>query len=99
MDHINASFIVGQSHNQTVSTNHNFLREKRAKAELQQGPSACQPSTLLLGQTGLPLCTFVVRLLVSDAGGGGGSTAYVLYKRVGKWQPHLSHIRCSVVFV
>ena len=35
-----------------MSTDHNFLREKRAKAESNGGPSVYQPNTLLLGQTG-----------------------------------------------
>ena len=41
----------GQSH-KTVSTDHNFRREKRAEADLNCGPSAYQPNALLLGQTG-----------------------------------------------
>ena len=35
----------------TVSTNHNFWRERRAEAVLNQGPSAYQPTALPLGQT------------------------------------------------
>ena len=35
-----------------MSTNHNFWRERRAKAVLNRGPSAYQPNALLLGQTG-----------------------------------------------
>ena len=38
----------GQSH-KTVSTDHNFWSEKRAKADSNQGPSAYQPNTLPLG--------------------------------------------------
>ena len=41
----------GQSH-KTVPTDHNFWRERRAKADLNQGPSAYQPNALPLGQTG-----------------------------------------------
>ena len=41
----------GQSH-KTVSTDHNFWRERRAKADWHRSPSAYQPNTLLLGQTG-----------------------------------------------
>ena len=38
----------GQGH-KTVSTNHNFLRERRADADSIRGPSAYQPNTLPLG--------------------------------------------------
>ena len=41
----------GQSH-KIVSRDHNFWRERRADADSNQGPSAYQPNTLLLGQTG-----------------------------------------------
>ena len=42
----------GQSH-RTVSTNHNLFEEKvRAEAVSNRGPSAHQPNTLPLGQTG-----------------------------------------------
>ena len=41
----------GQSH-KTVSTDHNFLRERRAEADLYQGSSAYQPNALPLSQTG-----------------------------------------------
>ena len=43
----------GQSH-KTVSTDHNFSRERRAEADSNRGPSAYQPNALLLGQTGSP---------------------------------------------
>ena len=35
----------------TVSTDHNFWRERKGKADSNRGPSAYQPNTLLLGQT------------------------------------------------
>ena len=41
----------GQSH-KTVPTKHNFLRERRAEAVSNRGPSAYQPNALPLGQTG-----------------------------------------------
>ena len=41
----------GQSH-KTVSTDHNFWRERRAETDSNRGPSAYQPSALPLGQTG-----------------------------------------------
>ena len=41
----------GQSH-KTVSTDHNFWRERRAEADSNWGPSAYQPNALPLGQTG-----------------------------------------------
>ena len=41
----------GQSH-KIVSTEHNFWRERRAEADSNLGPSAYQPNTLPLGQTG-----------------------------------------------
>ena len=50
--HFNVSLIVrGQSH-KTVSTNHNFWRERRAEAVSNRRPSAYQPTALPLGQTG-----------------------------------------------
>ena len=45
----------GQSH-KTVSTDHNFWRERRAEADSNQSPSAYQPNALLLGQTGSLAC-------------------------------------------
>ena len=39
-----------QSH-KTVSTDHNFWRKRRAKADSNQSPSAYQPNTISLGQT------------------------------------------------
>ena len=44
-------YCEGQSH-KTASTDHNFWTERRAEADLNQGPSAYQPNTLLKGQTG-----------------------------------------------
>ena len=41
----------GQSH-KTVSTDHNFCRERRVEADSNRGPSAYQPNALPLGQTG-----------------------------------------------
>ena len=41
----------GQSQ-KTVSTDHNFWRERRAEADSNRGPSAYQPNALPLGQTG-----------------------------------------------
>ena len=41
----------GQSHKR-VCTDHNFLRERRAEADSNRGPSAYQPNALPLGQTG-----------------------------------------------
>ena len=51
--HFNVPLIVRDklSH-KTVSTNHNFRRERRAEAVLNRGPSAYQPTALPLGQTG-----------------------------------------------
>ena len=45
-----------------MSTEHNFLRGRRAEADLNRGPSAYQPKALPLGQTGsqfslLSLCS------------------------------------------
>ena len=52
----------GQSH-KTVSTDHNFWRERRAEADSNRGPSAYQPNALPLGQTGsledVPLVEFI----------------------------------------
>ena len=41
----------GLSH-KTVSTDHNFSRERRAEADSNRGPSAYLPNALPLGQTG-----------------------------------------------
>ena len=49
--HFNVSLIVRDSH-KTMSTNHNFWRERRAKAVSNRSPSAYQPNALTLGQTG-----------------------------------------------
>ena len=38
----NVSLIVWDSH-KTASTDHNFLTERRAEADSNRGPSACQP--------------------------------------------------------
>ena len=43
----------GQSH-MTMSPDHNFLRERRAEAVSNRGPSAYQLNALPLGQTGSP---------------------------------------------
>ena len=41
----------GTESENTVFTDHNFWRERRAKADVNQGPSAYQPNALPLGQT------------------------------------------------
>ena len=41
----------GQSH-KTVSTDHNFRRERRAETDSNRGPSAYKPNALPPGQTG-----------------------------------------------
>ena len=51
--HFNVSLIVRDKVTiKTVSTNHNFRRERRAEAVWNRGPSAYQPTALPLGQTG-----------------------------------------------
>ena len=54
----------GQSF-KTVSIDHNFWRERRAEADLNQGPSAYQPNALLLGQTGSRLSSGTICFLYS----------------------------------
>ena len=49
----------GQSH-RTMSTDHNFRRERRAEADSNRGPSAYQPNALPLGQTGSQSNTMVL---------------------------------------
>ena len=50
-----------QSH-KTVSTDHNFSRERRAETVSNRGPPAYQSNALPLGQTGSPkYCLFVYR--------------------------------------
>ena len=49
--HFNVSNCEEQSH-KTVSTDHNFGRKRRAKADTNQGPSAYQANAFLLSQTG-----------------------------------------------
>ena len=59
-----------QSH-KTVSTDHNFWSERRTEADSNRGPSAYQPTTLPLGQTGsLALRTCGSRLLTGVYCGG-----------------------------
>ena len=50
--HFNASFIVRDKVTKTVSTDHNFSRERRGEADSNLGPSAYQPNALPLGQPG-----------------------------------------------
>ena len=52
--HFNVSVGSGGQSHETVSTNHNLfeLRERRAEAVSNCGPSAYQPNALPLGQTG-----------------------------------------------
>ena len=50
--HFNISLIVRVKVTKTVSVNGSFGRERRAKVELKQGPSAYQSNTLPLGETG-----------------------------------------------
>ena len=49
----------GQSH-RTMSTDHNFRRERRAEADSNRGPPAYQPNALPLGQTGSQSNTMVL---------------------------------------
>ena len=60
----------GQSH-KTVSIDHNFLRERRAEADSNRGPSAYQPNALPLRQTGSrglhpQACTYMYRSMPVD---------------------------------
>ena len=57
----------GQSH-ETVSTDHNFSRERRAEADLNQSPSAYQPNALPLGQTGSRFYHRLHSPLIYDSG-------------------------------
>ena len=50
--HFNVSSLIVRDKHKTVSTNHNFKRERRAEADSNRGPSAYQPNALPLGQTG-----------------------------------------------
>ena len=54
----------GQSF-KTVSTDHNFWRERRAEADLNRGPSAYEPNALPLGQTGSHVSSDVICFLYS----------------------------------
>ena len=47
-----------RKNHKTVSTDHNFWREKRAEAVSNRGPFASQPNALPLGQTGSPFHRF-----------------------------------------
>ena len=49
--HFDVSLTVGSKITKTVSINHKFWRERKAKADLNQGPSAYQPYALPVGQT------------------------------------------------
>ena len=52
--HFNVSPVIVRDKvtTETVSTDHNFWRERRAEAVSNRGPSAYQPTALPLGQTG-----------------------------------------------
>ena len=51
--HFNVALIVRDKvSNKTVSTDHNFWRERRAEVDSNRGPSSYQPNALPLGQTG-----------------------------------------------
>ena len=50
--HFNVPLIVSDKSHKTVSTEHNFLRERRVEADSNRGPSAYQPNALPPGQTG-----------------------------------------------
>ena len=52
----------GQSH-KTVSTDHNFWRERKAETDSNRGPSAYQPNALPLGQTGSQVAPFLSSLI------------------------------------
>ena len=59
-----------QSH-KTVSTDHNFWRERRAEADSNRGPSVYQPNALPLGHSGSPFhrsSSFRWCLMASDVG-------------------------------
>ena len=58
----------GQSH-KTVSTDHNFWSERRAEADSNWCPSAYQPSTLPLGQTGSPITSHGIYLIYTQSDG------------------------------
>ena len=47
--HFKVSLIVRGKVTKTVSSDHNFWRERRAEADLNRGPSAYQRNALLLG--------------------------------------------------
>ena len=72
--HFNVSLIVRDSH-KTVSTDHTFLSNRRAKADSNQGPSAYQPNNaLLLGQTSSLFSPKErLYLFIWAQGGGGGA--------------------------
>ena len=50
--HFNVSVGNDRQSHKSVSTNHNFCRERRAGAVSNRGPTAYQPTALPLGQTG-----------------------------------------------
>ena len=51
-----------QSH-KTVSTDHNFWRERKAETDSNRSPSAYQPNALPLGQTGSQVAPFLPSLI------------------------------------
>ena len=53
----------GQRH-KTVSTDHNFWRERKAEPDSNRGPSAYQPNALPLGQTGSNRVKCYVRIFI-----------------------------------
>ena len=76
--HFNISLfqLWGTSH-KSVSTDHNFWRERTAEADSNRSPSAYQPNALPLGQTGSPYwklssnCFVLVSWGKRDGGGAG----------------------------
>ena len=58
--HFNVSLIIlwGTKH-KTVSTDHNFWKERRAEADSNRGPAVYQPNALPLSQTDQPMLIFV----------------------------------------
>ena len=61
-----------------MSTDHNFWRERRSEAGLNQGPSAYQPNALSPGQTGSPVHrSHILFITVLGTRGRGGDRVYI----------------------
>ena len=87
----------GRQSHKTVSTDHNFWRERRSEAGLNQGPSAYQPNALPPDQTGSPVhrnhILFITVLGTRGRGGAAGIGCIYIYIYI--WIAHPCALTCK----